>query len=195
MRTCTTCGKEKSYHHFKVRDKKTGQRHKQCIQCIRAKVAERLSDPAKMAERREATKAWRLRNREHVLELMRKRYRENKARHYRQTKRWKEANPDKIREINHRYQKKLKRQVVDAYSGKCACCGVSELSFLTIDHVNNDGKEHRKTFTRNFYLLLIKDGFPGGFQVLCFNCNMGKQVNKGVCPHKSSEGSETIRKE
>jgi len=25
---------------------------------------------------------------------------------------------------------------------------------------------------------------PAGFQVLCFNCNIGKQLNDGTCPHQ-----------
>lgn len=26
--------------------------------------------------------------------------------------------------------------------------------------------------------------FPQGYQTLCFNCNSGKAINKGTCPHK-----------
>ena len=36
-----------------------------------------------------------------------------------------------------------------------------------------------------FYRWLKRNNFPEGFQVLCFNCNCGKEINKGVCPHKS----------
>jgi len=31
---------------------------------------------------------------------------------------------------------------------------------------------------------LKKHKYPDGFQVLCFNCNVGKYLNKGTCPHK-----------
>ncbi len=70
---------------------------------------------------------------------------------------------------------------------KCKCCGESIERFLTIDHINNDGREHRKTNNearKNLYKWLIKNNYPDGFQVLCYNCNCGKALNNGVCPHK-----------
>ena len=90
----------------------------------------------------------------------------------------------------------LREQVLDAYDGKCACCGERERRFLTIDHVNNDGKEMRKVHgvTHRLYVWLIKNGFPDGFQVLCMNCNFGKALNNGICPHETKEGSTTIPK-
>lgn len=108
-----------------------------------------------------------------------------------------------------RYEE-IKTQVFDYYGNKCACCGESEPMFLTIDHIDNDGAQHRKIMARNCktenayrfqggkktYYWLIKNGFPAGFQVLCSNCNHGKHRNGGVCPHvtKASEGSTTIPK-
>lgn len=35
-----------------------------------------------------------------------------------------------------------------------------------------------------FYEWIIRNNFPKDLQILCWNCNMGKNVNKGVCPHK-----------
>lgn len=83
----------------------------------------------------------------------------------------------------------LKKQVIDVYGGKCNCCGISNPAFLTIDHVNNDGKKHRKEIKGNgsLYWWLKRKGFPkDNFQVLCWNCNMGKHHNNGICPHKLS---------
>lgn len=81
----------------------------------------------------------------------------------------------------------LRKKILDVYGRQCECCGENMERFLTIDHVNNDGKEHRKTYS-NLYRWLIKNGFPrDGFQVLCMNCNWGKQMNGGVCPHKQIE--------
>jgi hypothetical protein len=57
------------------------------------------------------------------------------------------------------HRRKQKSMVFIHYGGnppKCACC--SEL--------------------------IIKTGFPDGYQVLCMNCNWGKRMNKGICPHK-----------
>jgi hypothetical protein len=56
-----------------------------------------------------------------------------------------------------------------------------------MDHVENDGAAHRRQIgdgSDALILWLKKNGFPAGFQVLCANCNHGKRVNGGVCPHK-----------
>ena len=87
----------------------------------------------------------------------------------------------------------LREQVFAAYGGQvCSCCGETEPMFLSIDHVDNDGAEMRRNraYGRSgtaFYQWLRKKGFPPGFQVLCFNCNLGKHRSGGVCPHKSGK--------
>jgi len=70
----------------------------------------------------------------------------------------------------------------------CACCGEAEYKFLCIDHINDNGAEDRKknpshATGRGLYTRLIKEGYPEGYQLLCFNCNMAKGIH-GVCPHK-----------
>jgi hypothetical protein len=64
--------------------------------------------------------------------------------------------------------------------GTCRWCGQGDIDVLTIDHINNDGAEHRKTrraMTGNaMYSWLIKNDYPEGFQVLCFNCNVKKEL-------------------
>ncbi len=74
------------------------------------------------------------------------------------------------------------------YGGSCNCCGEDTISFLSIDHVNNDGKDHRwKNGNRisgvHLYQKIIKANFPDLYQLLCMNCNFGKRMNNGVCPH------------
>lgn len=90
--------------------------------------------------------------------------------------------------------KKLKHEVLAAYGGKCVCCNEVEFSFLTLDHVNNDGsKQRRELFGGNrtsgsgFYLWAKRNQFPKSLQVLCFNCNCGKNVNNGICPHQQAK--------
>ncbi len=93
------------------------------------------------------------------------------------------------------YWHNLRREVFMAYGGfRCRCCGETEEKFLSIDHINNDGAEHRRELGYNSgngkgasskTLKWLKDnGFPSGFQVLCMNCNVGKARNGGVCPHQ-----------
>jgi hypothetical protein len=77
-------------------------------------------------------------------------------------------------------------RALQAYGMQCACCGEKMLRFLTIDHVNNDGNKHRKEiYHSQMTRWLYKHNYPPGFQTLCFNCNMGKAMNGGVCPHKT----------
>lgn len=68
----------------------------------------------------------------------------------------------------------------------CACCNERNLDFLTIDHIQNNGAKHRKIDKiGHLYIWLIKNKFPRGFQVLCWNCNLGKAKNPyNVCPHE-----------
>lgn len=107
---------------------------------------------------------------------------------------WHERNPGKQSAYMKKSNLKLKRQVMDAYGGHCMCCGETELVFLTIDHIDDDGAEHRRQMAAEVgsnysqagsrtYRWLRDNDFPEGFQVLCANCNCGKQWNGGVCPH------------
>lgn len=90
------------------------------------------------------------------------------------------------RQASKKHKKALRTSVMAAYGGKCNCCGETELSFLTIDHVNNDGsleKSHERG-GHGLYRKIIKAGFPDIYQILCFNCNLGKYYNDGTCPHQ-----------
>lgn len=81
---------------------------------------------------------------------------------------------------------RLKREVIAAYGGECACCGEGTYEFLTVDHVGGWGAEHRRVVgegTGNIYRWLKNNGFPKGiFQLLCWNCNCAMGVH-GYCPH------------
>lgn len=84
------------------------------------------------------------------------------------------------------YQTRLRVDAIEHFGGKCACCGETEPDFLAIDHINNDGAEHRKEIGsdgRALYLWLRRNNYPEGFQVLCHNCNMAKGLY-GICPHQ-----------
>jgi|DEB3_MinimDraft_2_1074329.scaffolds.fasta_scaffold39701_1 hypothetical protein len=82
---------------------------------------------------------------------------------------------------------KLKAQLLDGLGRVCACCGEMNTKFLTLDHIHNDGHEHRKrrSSTLSRWRDVIAEGFPRDrYQILCFNCNAGRAINGGVCPHK-----------
>jgi hypothetical protein len=88
-----------------------------------------------------------------------------------------------------RYAREEKWIVINAYGGKCACCGESGIEFLQIDHIHGEGRKHREQIKKDgiaFYRWLFKNRFPKGFQVLCANCNSAKGT-QAECPHKAKE--------
>jgi Fe-S cluster biogenesis protein NfuA len=76
-----------------------------------------------------------------------------------------------------------RRLVVAHYGGKCACCGESTYEFLEIDHINNDGAQHRKITGRHVTSWIIRNNYPTDLRLLCANCNRSI-ARYGVCPHK-----------
>ena len=83
------------------------------------------------------------------------------------------------------YNKKIRDIVLDWYGHKCYCCGETESNFLTIDHTDGGGRKHRKEIKMSIYQWLVKNNFPTGFQLMCYNCNCAKGFY-GVCPHTYS---------
>lgn len=97
-------------------------------------------------------------------------------------------NPEKAIEKRLKYRDKLKREIYEAYGGfNCACCGITEPVFLTVDHIDGGGNKHFKQIggPHMFYKWLRKNSFPPGFQILCRNCNWAK--SHGGCPHKQNK--------
>lgn len=101
-----------------------------------------------------------------------------------------EKTKPRCKERNKIAYRKCKRETMSHYGKVCQCCGESRLEFLTLDHINQDGAEHRRKMGFNstctgygFYLWLRKNNWPNlGLQVLCANCNSAKG-SCGVCPH------------
>ncbi len=84
-----------------------------------------------------------------------------------------------------RYEK-CKALTFAFYGAVCTCCGESNVGFLTIDHINCNGSQHRKQsrFNDGIYSWLIKNHYPPEFRVLCYNCNSGRAKYGGICPHQ-----------
>lgn len=143
----------------------------------RAQRERERNDPVAVEARRIYMHEWWKRKRQDPAfqELDRKKRKEyyRKKRH---------ADPDFIRKRN----KETRRKVLDHYGNKCACCGEKEPDFLTIDHINGDGWEHRRrepSAAKGMYQWLLSHKYPDGFQLLCYNCNCAKG-HYGVCPHQ-----------
>jgi hypothetical protein len=98
---------------------------------------------------------------------------------------------DKILSKHKEYIQKTRLAVLELYGGKpprCACCGETYIEFLAVDHINNDGGEHRKEISRqSIYPWLLRNEYqPDRFQVLCHNCNLSKAFY-GYCPHQNDK--------
>lgn len=111
-----------------------------------------------------------------------------KTKSYKLVAEWRKNNPGKSTEIYKRHQDLIRKIVFDHYGNKCACCGESEIMFLTLDHINNDNERHNgKSFGGfKFYKRLINNNFPAkpALRTLCWNCNCGRARNGGTCPHE-----------
>jgi hypothetical protein len=89
-----------------------------------------------------------------------------------------------------REHKSVKEEVFNKYGMSCACCGESNIGFLTIDHINGGGAKQKKSGEIGanggvLYRWLKRNNFPDGFRTLCWNCNSGRFFNGGICPHES----------
>ena len=97
---------------------------------------------------------------------------------------------ERCREVQANHRERLRDEVFAAYGGYvCKCCGETEKSFLTIDHVEQKARGAPKRLATGGALLLSRlkrDNYPNDFQVLCLNCNWWKFVNGGVCPHRAA---------
>ena len=120
-------------------------------------------------------------------------------------RKYRSENREWYSKLQKKYQRQRKQKVIDHYGGKCACCGETLIEFLSMDHVLNNGAEHRRQIHKeygnkhiggtNLYKWIIKHNFPEKiFRVLCFNCNASIGFY-GYCPHVkvgSYEGKHTI---
>ena len=104
--------------------------------------------------------------------------------------------PEKQRQASKEYYQEhdeVKIEALTPYSKKmsnsnvpcCVCvkCREKEIKFLTIDHIHGRrlmGHPHSLNSTR-LYKWIIKNKFPDGLQVMCYNCNIAKSSSKS-CP-------------
>ena len=90
---------------------------------------------------------------------------------------------------NRKQKTKIKSAVFDHYGHACSCCGEDHPAFLTIDHINGGGNQHRKEIggAAQLYPWLVQNSFPDGFRALCFNCNCGRRFTGGICPHQTGK--------
>lgn len=165
MKHCNRCNRTlplSQFYWMKPKNRPTSE----CKQCCKDRTMERFRN-----------------KREHCLNV-RRRYRSN--------------NREQILLVDRKLRARRKLLVLTHY-GKgalaCVCCGIQEIEFLTLDHIAANGADHRRELKERYhqnapggwfiYKWLIDNGFPVGYQTLCFNCNVGKHRSKvNICPHE-----------
>ena len=96
----------------------------------------------------------------------------------RATARYYEVEQGNVQEKNH----SRKIEVLTHYGlcGKLRCCWegceVVDVDMLTLDHIANDGAEHRKKITGSVYQWVQAQNYPKGFQTLCANHQLKKEI-------------------
>jgi hypothetical protein len=160
---------------------------KRCARCGETKPLDRFSPYARNSDKRAsyckacnslASMEYVQRNREKVAAYQRG---------------WGEANRERLVARRKQQHIALRIETLNAYGGvRCACCGVTDLIFLALDHIADDGPARQKAGEHRagvrLYKALKDAGFPPGFQVLCFNCNWAK--SHGGCPHWKASADE-----
>lgn len=94
-------------------------------------------------------------------------------------------------------RKKIREQVYAGLSDNktpcCAVCGEFDMDMLTIDHVKDDGADHRRILgssdmAGNLYRTIIKENYPKDkYQILCANHQFKKRRQNGIIPDSANK--------
>jgi 5-methylcytosine-specific restriction endonuclease McrA len=98
-----------------------------------------------------------------------------------------------MRVAQKRRHQRLKQKVISLLGGSCRC-GEKRTDALTVDHIEEDGNEHRKGKTGYaVYRDILKTGSISGVQLLCWNCHVEKS-SLSLAKQKVSKAAESIRR-
>jgi len=132
-------------------------------------------------------------HREVIVVKARKFRQENRERLRVKRKRYDDAHKEDRKVYRGLYKKRewerrraLKLTVFGHYSvmghPKCAFCGIDDMDVLCLDHINNDGARERRrgkgVYGAGIYYRLRRTGYPQGYQILCMNCNLKKEIQR-----------------
>lgn len=117
-----------------------------------------------------------------------RRYRERAREKRRQwNDQWMETNAERFTYLRVQSNARRRRYVLCLYADppRCVECGFDKVDGLVLDHINNDGAQHRKELKVNcrgqtgggsMYEMVRRLGKLDNLQVLCANCNTIKQA-------------------
>jgi hypothetical protein len=160
----------------------TGRYHSYCPSC--KKEWDRENYYQHRDERREKERLYAAANKDKIRVYQRQRGIERREAGHNRT--------EEARARRRDYHASVKGQVLGHYSGgtpTCDCCGETNITFLTLDH-KEKGSEHRRSLAgrsgqKHMYLWAKQNSYPPMFDVKCFNCNTGRHINGGICPHET----------
>lgn len=169
-------GKEGGYAKEYAR-RKDNIKYKQMKQKSDKKYRDRLKEEGVLSEKQQEYYRNYISNKDN---LLKKRKRAND--YYKKNK---EIRKEISNAYSRRYRDGLKFQVLNHYSKGLLCCNNCEIgvySVLTIDHLDNNGADHKRKLSKKgnpsssaIYKNIIDNKFPEEYQVLCFNCNYLKE--------------------
>jgi hypothetical protein len=128
-----------------------------------------------MSKQTPAQRNWYLANRELTIARAARWIKNNKARRKAISRESAIRRANKIKAI-------VFSQYGKGYKPKCCWrgCNITDLDMLSLDHIKNDGAQHRKEGKHRggmgFYWQLFRNKFPDGFQVLCWNHQWKKET-------------------
>ena len=116
------------------------------------------------------------------------------------TKQWKENNKERRQFLTLRAKRRRRLEIIVAYGGLCECCHEHTTEFLSIQHANGNGKNHREVIGMTGSDPMLKDlkdrGYPVKFdlpdgtpihiKIMCHNCHYSTD-HYGYCPHKTTK--------
>ncbi len=138
-----------------------------------------------------------------------KHYRKNRKKYIEKNREWRENNKDKLtkyrddnrerfNESSVERWKNNRLKVITHYSNntmQCNDCKDNHYEFLTVDHIDGGGKKHREEIGGGHLVSwLIRNNFPEGFQVLCYNCNLSKGYKNNASNNNVSRRALIKRK-
>jgi len=162
----------------------------------------------------ERVKRYKEKNYNKVLKRKREHYAENRERLVNEKRKLRREDPEKYNAIARKSNKKHRSKILQKKkkefqdyrinvltyyskgSPKCKNCGISGIPFLNIDHIYGRKQmgHSRNMGTLKLYRYLDKEQ-PTGYQVLCYNCNMIKELKRKEKAHKQTPMAKKRRRQ
>lgn len=160
LKRCPDCKESKPRDEFGRNSKRPGGLQPYCKLCT--SVRDRVYRQAHADQRRAYMQAYRNANRERLLANDRA---------------YRGAHANRRNASDRAYRDVVRAAAIAALGGRCAECGTAE--GLEVDHVNGDGKAHRKSASIAVYTRQIADGSYDGppLQLLCSKHHRAKTLD------------------